>query len=84
MYNLAKQGEAGSLHIHCLANLIRSCSFRTGPILHVRNVSTNRSEMNHCVQKLTNSVAIRGITPQECSSSRIVSFRFTSAGSVGG
>ena len=51
---------------------------------HVRTVSTNHSELSHCVKKWTNGVASRGVTPQECGSSTVVSVRFTSAGAVGG
>ena len=64
--------------------LFRLYYFRTVPVLHVRTVSTNGSDPSHGFKKWTNSVASRGFTAQECSWSTIASFRFTSAGAVGG
>lgn len=59
-------------------------SFQAVAALHVRTLSANHSAASHCIGKRTNSVASRVVTPQECISSSIVSFRFASAGVVGG
>lgn len=63
--------------------LLHMTSFRAASFLHVRNVSANHSDVSHRVHKPTNSVASRGVTAQECSSSTTASFRFASAGAVG-
>lgn len=63
MHNLASLGSFGRIAV-CPA-----CP----------SVFTNHGKVSQRVKKRTNGVASRGVPAQECSSSTIVSFRFSSA-----
>lgn len=80
---ITEKSEDGSIYTLLYHHLVSLVFFSDCPILHVRIVSTNHSDLSHRVKKWTNSVASRVVTPQECISSVIVSFRFASAGAVG-
>lgn len=79
---IREKSEDGSIRNQSLVSYVLFLDW--SPFLHVRIVSTNHSDVSHCVKKWSNSVASRGVTAQECRSSTTASFRFASAGAVGG